>query len=81
MISNYAFTTLHDYDETFSGLTQFVYADVFEFECEGYHPSSPLDNVSSEHAKNKSSLDLSPAKYDMSASIPVRPVAKPGIGG
>ena len=41
MISNYVFTTLHDYDETFSGVTQFVYADVFEFECEGYHPSSP----------------------------------------
>lgn len=57
MISNYVFTTLHDYEETFSGLTQFVYADVFEFECEGYHPSSPLDTQPSEKADNKSSLD------------------------
>ena len=57
MISNYLFTTLHDYDETFSGVTQFVYADVFEFECEGYHPSSPLDSQRSAQADNKSSLD------------------------
>ena len=57
MITNYVFTTLHDYDETFSGITQFVYADVFEFECEGYHPSSPLDDRQYVHADNKSSLD------------------------
>ena len=57
MITNYVFTTLHDYDETFSGLTQFVYADVFEFECEGYHPSSPLENQPTKQANNKSSLD------------------------
>ena len=57
MITNYVFTTLHDYDETFSGMTQFVYADVFEFECEGYHPGSPLDSQQSAQADNESSLD------------------------
>lgn len=40
-VSDYSVSTLHDNDETFSGKTKFVYADVFEFECKGYMPSSP----------------------------------------
>ncbi len=44
-ITNYYVTTLHDNDETFSGKTKFVYADVFEFECSGYKiiPASKLN--------------------------------------
>ncbi|MEM2160875.1 MAG: hypothetical protein QXN55_07980, partial [Candidatus Nitrosotenuis sp.] len=44
-ITNYYVTTLHDNDETFSGKTKFVYADVFAFECGGYSivPSSQLN--------------------------------------
>lgn len=57
MVTNYVFTTLHDGEETFSGLTQFVYADVFEFECNGYFPGSPLHGELPEKAKNQSSKD------------------------
>ena len=57
MVTNYVFTTLHDGEETFSGLTQFVYADVFEFECEGYHPDSPLNDRLTEKASTPSSMD------------------------
>ncbi|MGQ0606053.1 MAG: hypothetical protein ACT4OD_03740 [Candidatus Nitrosotenuis sp.] len=39
-ITNYYVTTLHDNDETFSGKTKFVYADVFAFECSGYKIAS-----------------------------------------
>ena len=44
-ITNYYVTTLHDNDETFSGKTKFVYADVFAFECGGYKivPASKLN--------------------------------------
>jgi hypothetical protein len=47
-ITNYYVTTLHDNDETFSGKTKFVYADVFAFECNGYNiiPSSQLNKIS-----------------------------------
>jgi hypothetical protein len=55
MITNYVFTTLHDGEETFSGKTQFVYADVFEMECSGYQPLNPLLNQYIERAKNTSS--------------------------
>jgi hypothetical protein len=44
-VTNYYVTTLHDGDETFSGKTKFVYADVFAFECGGYKiiPASKLN--------------------------------------
>ena len=57
MITNYVFTTLHDGEETFSGLTQFVYADVFQLECGGYFPGSPLQGEIPEKADNESSAD------------------------
>lgn len=41
-ITGYTFTTLHDDDETFSGKTQFVYADVFQIQCDGYVDYSPF---------------------------------------
>ncbi len=58
MVSNYIFTTLHDGDETFSGKTQFVYADVFELECLGYMPVNPLFDEYRNH-KEKASTDSS----------------------
>ena len=42
MVRDYAVTTLHDGDETFSGKTKFVIADAFTFACDGYHPHCPL---------------------------------------
>lgn len=44
-ITDYFITTLHDNDETFSGKTKFVYADVFAFECGGYEimPTAKLN--------------------------------------
>ncbi|CAE6487641.1 conserved exported hypothetical protein [Candidatus Nitrosotenuis uzonensis] len=42
MVSDYKITTLHDGDETFSGKTQFVIADTFEFKCGGYVLKSPV---------------------------------------
>lgn len=41
MVNDYKITTLHDGDETFSGKTQFVIADTFEFKCGGYSLKSP----------------------------------------
>ncbi len=40
-VVDYSLATLHDGDETFSGLTKFVLADAFTFECSGYHPHCP----------------------------------------
>lgn len=57
MITNYIFTTLHDGEETFSGKTQFVYADVFQLECGGYFPGTPLRAELPEKADNESSKD------------------------
>jgi len=34
-VVDYSITTLHDGDETYSGLTKFVLADTFTFDCEG----------------------------------------------
>lgn len=42
MVTNYLISTLYDGEETFSGKTQFVIADSFDFECRGYAPYSPL---------------------------------------
>jgi hypothetical protein len=41
-ISDYKITTLYDGDETFSGKTQFVLGDVYEFQCRGYDVKSPV---------------------------------------
>lgn len=46
MVNDYKITTLHDGDETFSGKTQFVIADTFEFKCGGYVLKSPVYNKS-----------------------------------
>jgi hypothetical protein len=61
-VVDYSVATLHDGDETFSGLTKFVLADAFTFECRGFHPHCPVCMVdTSETAKDSdaiSSLDL-----------------------
>ncbi len=41
-VLDYSLATLHDGDETFSGLTKFVLADAFTFQCSGYHPHCPM---------------------------------------
>jgi hypothetical protein len=53
-VTNYYVTTLHDGDETFSGKTKFVYADVFAFECGGYKiiPASKLNKNLSQALKS-----------------------------
>jgi len=53
-ITNYYITTLHDNDETFSGKTKFVYADVFAFECGEYKiiPASQLNKNTSQALKS-----------------------------
>ncbi len=40
-IIDYSVATLHDGDETYSGLTKFVLADAFTFECRGYQSHCP----------------------------------------
>ena len=40
-VANYSVATLHDGDETFSGITKFVLADAFTFQCSGFHPHCP----------------------------------------
>jgi len=57
MVADYIFTTLHDGDETFSGNTKFVYADVFVLECSGYMPVNPLFEKIVEKADTESSRD------------------------
>ena len=47
-VVDYSVATLHDGDETFSGLTKFVLADAFTFECAGYHPHCPTCMVDTE---------------------------------
>jgi len=41
-VEDYNVATLFDADETFSGKTQFAIVDVFDFECKGYEPNTPL---------------------------------------
>ena len=41
-VVDYSVATLHDGDETFSGLTKFVLADAFTFQCGGYLPHCPM---------------------------------------
>jgi hypothetical protein len=41
-VVDYSVATLHDGDETFSGLTKFVLADAFTFQCSGYLPHCPV---------------------------------------
>jgi len=41
-IEDYRVDTLFDADETFSGKTKFAIIDLFEFECKGYDPETPL---------------------------------------
>ncbi len=41
-IIDYSVATLHDGDETFSGITKFVLADAFTFQCSGYQPHCPI---------------------------------------
>lgn len=57
IVSNYKFTTLHDGDETFSGKTKFVYADAFEFQCNGYTPDCPFHYKPTAKADTESTLD------------------------
>ena len=33
---------LDNVDETFSGITKFVLADAFTFQCSGFHPHYPI---------------------------------------
>jgi len=41
-VVGYSVTTLHDGDETYSGLTKFVLADTFTFDCEGMLSHCPM---------------------------------------
>ena len=57
-VTDYTIFTLHDGDETFSGLTKFVIADEFTFECDGFHPHCPSCEATDVVKPNlKSSLD------------------------
>ena len=61
-INNYGFTTLYDDEETFSGKTKFVYADVFTFECRGFTPHSPMYEPDySGQRTTKNTLDIDPS--------------------
>ncbi len=53
-IVDYSVATLHDGDETFSGLTKFVLADVFTFQCTGYQPHCPICMVKTEKTTTES---------------------------
>jgi len=63
-VVDYQVATLHDGDETFSGITKFVLADAFTFSCMGFHPHSPsaIAMLEGDHSrdpsKSISSLDL-----------------------
>jgi len=60
-IIDYSVATLHDGDETFSGITKFVLADAFTFQCSGYQPHCPIciaDVQTTAKSESKSSGDL-----------------------
>ncbi len=60
-IIDYSVATLHDGDETFSGITKFVLADAFTFQCGGYHPHCPIcmvDTQTTTESDITSSSDL-----------------------
>ena len=61
-VKDYAVTTLHDGDETFSGKTKFTIADAFTFQCTGYNPHCPICIQTIEDLRDSgrqiSSLDL-----------------------
>jgi len=60
-VADYSVATLHDGDETFSGITKFVLADAFTFECTGYHPHCPIcmtDALATTESDTLSTSDL-----------------------
>ena len=60
-VANYSVATLHDGDETFSGITKFVLADAFTFQCSGFHPHCPtcmVDTLATTESDTVSSSDL-----------------------
>ena len=61
-VVDYSVATLHDGDETFSGITKFVLADAFTFQCSGYHPHCPSCMVDTQkittESVNTSTSDL-----------------------
>ena len=60
-IIDYSVATLHDGDETFSGITKFVLADAFTFQCGGYQPHCPIciaDFQTTTESESTSSSDL-----------------------
>jgi len=42
---DYKVKTLFDADETFSGKTKFAIVDIYEFQCRGYNPNTPLFEI------------------------------------
>ncbi len=61
-IAGYSVATLHDGDETFSGITKFVLADAHTFSCLGFQPHCPVciaaEMETRSPADTQSSLDL-----------------------
>ncbi len=59
-IIDYSVLTLHDGDETFSGLTKFVLADSFSFQCRGYQSYCPacISHRETPSESTTNSLDL-----------------------
>ncbi len=53
-IVDYSVATLHDGDETFSGITKFVLADAFTFQCAGYQPHCPICMVDTQKTTTES---------------------------
>ncbi len=53
-VIDYSVATLHDGDETFSGLTKFVLADAFTFQCAGYQPHCPICMVDTQKTTTES---------------------------
>jgi len=53
-VVDYSVATLHDGDETFSGLTKFVLADAFTFQCSGYHPHCPTCMIDTQKTTTES---------------------------
>ncbi len=62
-IEDYKVDTLFDADETFSGKTKFAIIDLFEFECKGYDPNTPLFEILKQkvlESDTTSTMDLVP---------------------
>lgn len=57
VVSDYKVITLYDGEETFSGKTQFVYADTFEFTCSGMNLGCPFHYQPETKADTESSTD------------------------